>query len=397
MRGAPHHPAVRFSSRVDAGAPNRIALAEAQALALGVPLRRLNDSNPTRFGLGPSSLPGLYAADPRGPRSAREALAGFLAARGREERADLPLLPADPDRLYLLSSTSEAYAWLITLLCDPGDALLAPRPGYPLVQTLARLESVRVIDYPLRFDGAWTIDIPAVAAALAGPQGDRIRAVVAINPNNPTGSYVKPDERRRLLDLCRRHGVALIADEVFFDYALEPLAGNARLAGATQTLTFELDGFSKLLAAPQAKVGWIRVSGPPADVAQAMRRLDAIADAFLPMSDIIAARVPGLLRAASGQMSRVRTRTQGNLRLLHRLLAADEACTVSVLRAEGGWNVLLHFPDVVDETALVLRLIRNYGLSAQPGYFFDMPSNGYLAEQFAQGVRAVLAEVRAML
>lgn len=392
---------VRFSSRVDISAPNPIAAAEADARAHGVVLGKLNDSNPTRHGLAPAEVPGVYTAEPRGPRTAREALARYLSDAGDSPAGSAPV---DPDSLYLLSSTSEAYSWLIKLLCDAGDAVLAPKPGYPLIESIARLECVDTIEYQLRFDGSWFIDTAAIEQLLYSEQGERIRALVLINPNNPSGSYVKPEERVTLVRLCAERGIAIIADEVFYDYALEPFDGNARLAGETGVLTFALDGFSKMLAAPHAKVGWIRVSGPQSDVIEAQRRLDVIADDYLPMSDIIADRLPELLAAAPAQVARVRVRVRGNLAALHGMLEGDEHGLVDVLRAEGGWNILLRVPSVIDENELVLRLIESHGLTGQPGYFFDMTSNGYLAvsllpepDEFRRNIRAVLDTVAAML
>lgn len=401
---------MHFSSRVDISAPNPIAAAEAAAKANGIALSKLNDSNPTRHGLAPELVPSVYTADPRGPRAAREALAAFLNTANVVDASSPQLAsPAaiegvDPDVLYLLSSTSEAYSWLIKLLCDAGDAVLAPKPGYPLIESIARLECVDTVEYQLQFDGSWFIDIAELERLLSEPGGERIRALVLINPNNPTGSYVKPTERARIVTLCREHGIALIADEVFFDYSLEPFPGNARLAGERGVLTFALDGFSKMLAAPHAKVGWIQVSGPAEDVAEAQRRLDVIADDYLPMSDIIAERIPALLNAAPAQTRRVGERVRNNLAKLHELLDADPNGLVSVLRAEGGWNVLLRVPSVIDENELVLRLIDEHKLTGQPGYFFDMTSNGYLAvsllpepDEFERGIRAVLNTVAALL
>ena len=303
-----------------------------------MPLGKLNDSNPTCHGLAPALVPGTYTADPRGPRPAREALASFLTElhRGAEGAGTAPA--ADPNRLYLLSSTSQAYSWLMKLLCDAGDAVLAPKPGYPLIESIARLECVDTIEYQLRFDGSWYIDVAELRALLDGPQGARIRALVLINPNNPTGSYVKAGEREQLVGLCREHGVAIIADD------------------------------------------------------------------YLPMSDIIASRIPDLLEAAKVQTDLVRGRVQGNLRALHRMLESDPLGVVSVLRAEGGWNVLLRVPGVIDENELVLHMIDAHGVSGQPGYFFDMASNGYLAisllpepDEFAHNVRVVLDSVAELL
>ncbi|MBM6746420.1 pyridoxal phosphate-dependent aminotransferase [Bifidobacterium ruminantium] len=383
---------MRFSSRVDISEPNPIAKAEAAAKTAGETLVKLNDSNPTRHALAPAMVPDVYSADPRGQRYAREALSTFLNTRGAARCSAYDL--------YILSSTSEAYSWLIKLLCDAGDAVLAPKPGYPLIESIARLECVDMIEYQQRFDGSWYIDVAELKAALEGADGGRIRALVLINPNNPTGSYVKPSEREAIVGLCREHDVAIIADEVFYDYDLEPFDGNARLAGETGALTFALDGFSKMLAAPHAKVGWIQVSGPAEEVAEAKRRLDVIADDYLPMSEIVAKRIPELLQAAPTQTERVRERVRGNLAALHDMLDSDGQGLVSVLRAEGGWNVLLRVPSVIDENELVLRMIERHGVSGQPGYFFDMTSNGYLAisllpepDDFRRNVRVVVDTV----
>ena len=404
MTPAPATGTVRFSARVDASAPNPVSAAEDAARARGATLVKLNDSNPTVHGLAPALLPDPYRADPRGPVEARRALATFIGSRdGRI---------VDPDRIYVLSSTSEAYSWIIKLMCDPGDVVLGPKPGYPLIESIARLECVRSVDYPLVYDGSWTIDMAALAELVddverhGGPDGapGRVGAIVAINPNNPTGSYVKPGERGRLVRLCAEHGIALIADEVFFEYSLEPFDGNARLAGERGCLTFAFDGFSKMLAAPHAKVGWIEVSGPDDVVWQAQRRLDVIADDFLPMGELIASRIPRMLAAVPSQVARVRARTRGNLTTLRRMLDGDPLGVTSVLRPEGGWNVLLRFPSVIDENELVLTLIERRGMTGQPGYFFDMESNGHLAvsllpepKAFERGVRAVLDTVADLL
>ena len=386
---------MRFSSRVDISEPNPIAKAEAEAKANGITLGKLNDSNPTKHALASELLPDIYGAEPRGQRYAREALAAFLHEQGNTATAD---------DLYILSSTSEAYSGLIKLLCNAGDAVLAPKPGYPLIESIARLECVDMIEYQQRFDGSWYIDVAELREALEGEDGGRIRALVLINPNNPTGSYVKASEREAIVRLCHDHEVAIIADEVFYDYDLEPFDGNARLAGETGTLTFALDGFSKTLAAPHAKVGWIQVSGPAAEVDEAKRRLDVVADDYLPMSEIIAKQIPAMLGAAAAQTARVRERVQTNLAALHTMLDDDEQGMVSVLRAEGGWNVLLRVPSVLDENELVLSMIEKHGISGQPGYFFDMTSNGYLAisllpepDEFRHNVQTVLDTVNTMI
>lgn len=389
---------VHFSSRVDTSKPNPIIVAQRKAMSQGMRIIKLNDSNPTVHGLAPQILSGPYAADPRGPLETRQLLAEFLRKRYRREASSNLAY-----RLYIVSSTSQAYAWLMMLLCDAGDAVLAPTPGYPLVESIARLQCVNTKYYPLRFDGSWTIDLAALEALLKDDT-QRIRALVLINPNNPTGSYVKPEEREKILALAARYDVAIIADEVFYDYTLEPFEGNERFAGESSTLVFALDGFSKMLAAPHAKVGWIEVSGPERQVAEAMRRLDVIADDFLPMGATVCQHIPALLACADEQTQRVHERVLANLQTLHAMLEADPTCCISVLHPEGGWNVLLQVPSCLDDDDVALRLLQDYQRLSQPGYYFDMPNNGYLTlsllpehSVFVSNVQAIMTTIDAML
>lgn len=338
---------MRFSRRLSAQEPNRITSAARENHPLDA-----SDSNPTHHGLAPR----VYTADPRGDRRARELLAEFISARDNR--------PVDPDRLYLVSSSSQAYAWLTKLLCDPGDALLAPRPGYPLVESLAALESVAMLPYRLEWAGSWLVDASSIAPT------PRTRAIVLINPNNPTGSYLTSDEISHFTSL----GLPLIADEVFFDFPLTDTPRH-RIAGEDRALTFALDGMSKNLAAPYAKFSWIEVSGPADDVREAQRRLDIIADSYLPMGDFILDHLPRMLEAIPAQQARVRARTATNLATLQRLSTG----VTTVYPPEGGWNVLLRFPDIIDEEELVLTLIRDAGITVQPGYFFDMRVPGFVS------------------
>ena len=393
---------MRFSSRVDVSEPNPIILAQRKAVAQGIKLTKLNDSNPTVHSLAPKCLSERYAANPRGPIESRKLLADFINKRDNRTNTSVPST-LNPDQLYVLSSTSQAYAWLMMLLCDAGDAVIGPTPGYPLIESIARLQCVNAIPYPLHYDGSWTIDLPRVKELIEN-KSLRIKALVLINPNNPTGSYVKSEERKELLQLCHDNDVAIIADEVFYDYYLEPFETNARLAGESSTLVFALDGFSKMLAAPHAKVGWIEVSGPKDDVYEAQKRLDVIADDFLPIGTTVSERIPELLEYASSQTQKVRNRVSENLKTLREILASWPNCCVTALRAEGGWNILLRVPSCIDDDVLALKLIEDYRLVSQPGYYFDMPTNGYLAlsllpepNQFVDGVEKLLRTVDALL
>ncbi|WP_296773101.1 pyridoxal phosphate-dependent aminotransferase [Varibaculum sp.] len=205
------------------------------------------------------------------------------------------------------------------------------------------------------------------------------RALIVINPSNPTGAYLDSYERKTLLNYCNKYALPLIADEVFYDFPLPAApSSRARLAGCPQNLTFALDGLSKSLSAPGYKIAWLEVSGPDALVAEAKTRLDIIADAYLPFSEILAEQLPGFLQEIPRQVALTRGRCAANLEVLKGLVAADSISPVTVLEPQGGWNVLLRFPSHVDEEELVKQLLDEQGIYLQPGYFFDLPFNGVI-------------------
>lgn len=385
---------IHLSSRIDSTHPNAIAAKAAELRAQGVILQALNDSNPTHHGLAPQTVPEAYSADPRGSLESRQILASVLASQQHRE--------VDPQRLYILDSTSQAYSWVITALCDPGDAVLSPAPGYPLISSICSLQAVDNIQYQLNYDGSWYVDTAALRALCE--QHPRIRALIVVNPNNPTGSYIHEADRQAILALCREYHVSLIADEVFFDFPLEPLEPVHRFAGESQVVTFAFDGLSKRLAAPHAKVGWIEISGPQAPVERAMRMLDAIADDYLPFSVLTERALPALLQEAPSQQAKLCQRITANFHTLQTMLQQREGSVVSMLRAEAGWNVLVQFPSSIDENALALHLLDKYQMLMQPGYYFDMVSNGFAAisllpppAEFMHGMECYLNAVDDML
>ena len=383
---------MHFSRRVSLSEPNAITLAAGKRRAQGQQLINISDSNPTRHGLGNTEHP--YQADPRGSGAARRALADFLSQRDQREVA--------PDNLYLLSSTSQGYSWLMKLLCDPGEEVLAPTPGYPLIEALANLENVQVASYSFAWLGRkWELDPLSLPAAGVSP---RPRALVVINPGNPTGAYLDRGERKLLLDYCGENNLPLIADEVFYDFPLSAAPeSSSRLAGCPEILTFALDGLSKNLCAPGAKVAWLEVSGPESQVAEAKAYLDIIADAFLPFSDILAAKLPGFLEKIPRQLEETRGRCAVNLAALQDLVGEDPTSTVTVMQPQGGWNVLLRFPAHIDQDELVEKLLNDFGIYCQPGYFFDLPFAGTISlslllapDSFRENAAKVLRTITAL-
>jgi alanine-synthesizing transaminase len=356
----------RFSARTgwDVG-ESGFAAAIREARAAGRRLVDLTVSNPTVCGFDYDAdailrpLAGVealtYDPDPRGMRSAREAVAGYYRDHGAG---------VDPDAVVLTTSTSEGYGYLFRLLCDAGDEVLVAQPSYPLFDFLADLEDVRLRTYPLFYDQGWWIDF----AELERRIGPRTKAVVVVHPNNPTGHATGPAERQRLEEICLRHGLALIVDEVFLDYPLgeEPLASFA--VGPHPVLTFCLSGMSKIAGLPQMKVGWIVGLGPDEARQQAMGRLEVIADTFLSMNAPVQGALPSWLAARKGIQGQILERVRGNL-------AEAQRSGVEVLRVEAGWSAILRLPQV-GEGDTAERLLREVGVVVHPGSFYGIPESG---------------------
>lgn len=365
-----------FSSRLPWNLPtNRLsALLKTKAGVLD-----LTESNPTRAGFAYPTEEILgaladarameYDPQPRGLASAREAVARYYG--------DVPA-----SRILLTASTSEAYANLFKLLCDPGDEILSPRPSYPLFEFLAGLESVRVAQYPLRYDGAWHIDFDALERAIT----PRTRAIVVVNPNNPTGSFLKRDEWEKL----EAFGIPILSDEVFCDYALIPDQSRVRtLAGASNALTFSMSGLSKIAGLPQMKLGWIVASGPGHEAA--LERLELIADTYLSVATPVQAALPRILEVSAAVRNQITERTRANLA---RLKPAHP------LRVEGGWYATLHVPNTKTEEDWALDLLGRRDVLVQPGFYFDFESEAFLVlslltrpEVFEEGLKRILEEI----
>jgi len=352
--------------------PNRITQALEGKRCSGARLLDLTQSNPTRAGLEypPEILRAfedkrvlVYDPAPAGARPAREAVAGYYHARG----CDVP-----PERILLTASTSEAYSYLFKLLCNPGDQVLAPRPSYPLFEFLANLESIEVRQYPLAYHGGWGIDVDAVADAVT----DRTRAVVLVNPNNPTGSYVKRAELAGLVRLCAGREIALISDEVFADFSLSSDTGRVRtLAFVEDCLAFSMSGLSKIAGLPQMKLGWIVVSGPAELRREAMEKLEWIADTYLSVSTPVQCAAARLLAAGEGVQRQIRERCARNLSFVREALAGSAA---NLLAVEGGWYATLQVPRVHSEEEWVLLLLDRDNVLVQPGFFYDFEGEAFL-------------------
>jgi alanine-synthesizing transaminase len=352
---------------------NRLTEALEEARSSGTPVLDLTISNPTRAILlydeaqilqslaAPQALD--YDPQPKGLPIARAAVADYYKIQHE--------IHLDPEQLILTTSTSEGYSFVLRLLCNPADELLVPKPSYPLFEFLADLQDVKLVPYPLIYDHGWQMDFPSLQNAVT----KRTRAVVVVHPNNPTGSYVHSQEQESLNHFCREHELALIADEVFLDYAHD---GKKRqsFAANQNVLTFTLSGVSKISALPQMKVAWIATTGPAAEVEAAQARLEVIADTYLSMNAPIQWATPALLDQRKTVQPQLLDRVRANLAELDRQLSAQKTC--QRLNVEAGWYAVLRVPVTQTDEELALDLLRRKSVLVHPGHFYDFPSDGYL-------------------
>lgn len=383
------------SSRLPASlAPSRIAATVAGRRASGAPLFDLTESNPTRVGLAyPPDLleamagePALtYRPEPLGLAAAREAVAGDFARRG---------LTVPASRVALTASTSEAYAWLFKLLCNAGDEVLVPRPSYPLFEHLTALEAVTAVPYDLDYHDGWRIDLDHLRAQVSV----RTRAVLVVSPNNPTGSYLHRDDLAALVGVAAARDLAIIGDEVFWDYPLRRPDEAVSVLSQQDVVAFGLGGLSKSAGLPQVKLGWFGVSGPEPQVAALMAAYELIADTYLSVSTPVQVAAASLLERGAGIRAAIQARLERNLTALEARI--EWYPSVTYLPPEGGWSVVLQVPAYEPEEAMVVGLIDQEGVLVHPGFFFDFAREAFVvlsllpeAGIFDHGLARVLARM----
>ncbi len=384
----------RFSTRTNwHREPNRLTRLLDEIRIAGGKVIDLTLSNPTEASVAypseelfgalaqPEAL--LYRPDPRGLLSARRAVAEYYSAKG---------ILVDPDSILLTASTSEAYAFIFSLLCEPGDSILIPTPSYPLFEFLAQVNDVACQSYKLQYDGIWHIDLASVRSAIT----DRTKAIIVVSPNNPTGTFLKKSEHEELVSIARETGCALIVDEVFADYGFENDNDRAiSTAGTSKALTLTLNGLSKMAGLPQLKLAWVVVSGEEEDRKEALARLEILADTFLSVNTPVQIALPEIMKLGASVRELIRARTGQNYQFLRTSLGDTSLC--SLLHTEGGWSAVLRVPNTRTDEEWALLLLKEHGVYVQPGYFFDFSGSAYLVvsllteeNEFSSGIQKLV-------
>lgn len=376
--------------------PNRVAGILEGYKSSGQKILDLTQSNPTRCGfvypqdelLAKLSVPASmrYVPSPQGLLSARQAVAAYYQSQN---------IVISPAQILLTASTSEAYSFLFRLLANPQEEILFPAPSYPLFDFLVDLNDLKSSFYPLVYQGQWALDL----GELENRVSLQTKAVVVVNPNNPTGSYIAREELEHLNRICRKNHCALISDEVFFDYAFDRTQRFVSFAANTDSLTFTLGGLSKTLALPQMKLSWIVVNGPPDIVSDAIARLEIIADTYLSVNAPVQNALASWLTFRPAIQEQIIKRVTINRDYLVKSFSDYDAG--SVLHADGGWYMIVKLLGGVNEESVAEQLLLRDQVYVHPGYFFNFSEEAYLIlsllppeSVFSQGVERIITRVK---
>jgi alanine-synthesizing transaminase len=360
---------LNFSNRTQWNlSPNRLSVLLTEKRAHGEQIIDLTESNPTRCGfpypeqeiltaLSDNSIL-TYKPKPRGLLSAREAISEYY------RRNDISV---SPENIILTSSTSEAYTFLLKLLCNTNDEVTVTIPSYPLFEYLCQINDVALRHYNLIYDGEWHTDFETLESSIT----DKTRAIVAVHPNNPTGSYFKIDEFEKICSLANKHNLAVIVDEVFSLYAFQPDKRRAVILNSDLNVpVFSLNGISKLLGLPQLKLSWIVAGGNSKYTSEALKRLDIIADSFLSVNTPVQIALPKLIKLSSNIGTIIHKRVESNYTMLQSVFRNSNA---TVLNTEGGWYAILQLPQTKTDEQWADKILSRLNILVYPGYFFDIP------------------------
>ena len=331
---------------------------------------------------------GCWNPDAAGWKSAREAVVEYYRERGGNFTAG---------QIILTASTSEAYSVLFKTFCDPGDVILTPMPGYPLLDTLAQLEHLECAPYFLQLKREkssfrFVLDSDSLLAA-----PEKAKILLLVSPHNPTGHCVSREEWNVAVRFCEENNMILVVDEVFGDYGFSNKAqrswkyvlGEEHLwdAGGNDLINlpengpkcpiFWLNGLSKAVGSPQLKLGWMAFYAPRERFEEIRAALEFVEDAYLSVSAPAQALGMSLLPKAAAYEAQVKERLLANWQTLREAFPAKYCPEVL-----GGWYAVVRLGE--DDEELTLRLLGEKHVLVQPGFFFDFDEDGWVVISLLQ-------------
>jgi len=313
---------------------------------------------------------------------------------------------------------------LFKTFCDPGDVILTPMPGYPLLDTLAQLEHLECAPYflklvrqpvkakknvilsgaknPVKSSFRFVLDSDSLLAA-----PERAKILLLVSPHNPTGHCVSREEWNEAVRFCEENNMILVVDEVFGDYAFSDKVSRTWQyvfdschpernevesmdlwdAGGGDFINlpedgpkcpiFWLNGLSKAVGSPQLKLGWMAFYAPRENFEEIRAALEFVEDAYLSVSAPAQALGISLLPKTATYESKVLDRLQQNWQTLRDAFPSKYCPEVL-----GGWYAVVRLGE--DDEELTFRLLREKHVLVQPGFFFDFDEDGWVVMSLLQ-------------
>ena len=315
---------------------------------------------------------GNWNPDAAGWKSTREVVAEYYRERGGNFSFE---------EIILTASTSEAYSILFKVFCEPGDVILTPMPGYPLLDTLAQLEHLECAPYflklrrerPFRF----VLDTDSLLTA-----PERAKILLLVSPHNPTGHCVSRTEWNEVVAFCEKNHLILVVDEVFGDYGFsDDVRRTWEYLGQKQEMPkcpiFWLNGLSKAVGSPQLKLGWMAFYAPHEKFEEIRAALEFVEDAYLSVSAPAQALGASLLKQSAAYEAKILERLKENWKTLRETFPSKYCPEVL-----GGWYAAIRLGE--DDEEITLRLLREKHVLVQPGFFFDFDEDGWVVVSLLQ-------------
>jgi alanine-synthesizing transaminase len=350
----------------------------------GHEILKLNIGNPAPFGLfGPDAVLGAVQAavsqaqgysDARGIAPAREAVADYYTRRG--------VAGITPGDVYIGNGVSELIVMTLQGLLNPGDEVLLPSPDYPLWTGAVTLCSGRAVHYRCDEADGWQPDLDDLASKVS----DRTRALVIINPNNPTGAVYSPRTLRAMLDLARRHHLLVLTDEIYDQILYDDAQHVSTAALAPDLATLTLGGMSKNYRLAGFRAGWLVVSDPRDELGDYREGLDLLASLRMCSNVLAQQAIPPALNGAIDVTpllvpgGRLRDQRDFAWRKL------TEIPGVTCFQPQGALYLFPRLdPDVYkisDDEQMVIDLLEQQHLLITHGSGFNLPSTDHLRVVF---------------
>lgn len=305
----------------------------------------------------------FYYPNPKGSLLSRKAIQSYYTSRGKS---------INLDQLFLTTGSSESLSFVLKLIADPGDEILIPSPGYPIYEYVGILENVNIKKYNLyrspvsndqwgRIECKYQIRINELLHQIT----NKTKAIVIIQPNNPTGSLLTSNEFEELMDISTKRKITIINDEVFSDYIYKGAINNQSFS---RGLVITINGFSKTLCLPQLKYSWLYAEGEKVIVDNFVESMEIITDTYLSVNTIVQDIAPEIFAYQKSLQSQIKQRILDNLEIIDKY--CQNSKKIRYHHPDGGWYIVLEIANISDEEYSI-QLLNQYGVYVHPGYMFD--------------------------